>query len=294
VSALPLGVGAGVAWLGESVASAAVLDKSARLKLSCNLYSFNAPLQKKQMTLEEVLKFCADVGFDAVDPTGYYFPTYPTVPDDTYVYRIKQKAYRLGLDISGTGIRNDFTLSDVQKRKAQVELVKKWSGFAAHLGAPILRVFSGPELLKGYTEKEVTEWVIDSLRECAEYGASQGVMIVLQNHADFIRTAEQMFGILHAVGSDWLAANVDTGSFQMGDPYAEIAKIAPHAASWLIKENVTVNGKEQKLDLKKIVQIVREVGYRGYLRIETLGEEDPRIKVPRFLAELRQAVISSS
>jgi len=280
--------------LSELSRKTVAATQKTNLKLSCNLYSFNTPLSKRQITLEEVLEFCADAGFDAVDPTGYYFPNYPTVPDDTYIYKIRQKAYRLGLDISGTGMRNDFTLPDAQKRKAQVELVKKWTGFASRLGAPVLRVFSGPTLPKGYTENEVTEWVVESLRECAEYGASQGVMIVLQNHTDFIQTADQMLGILSGVRSDWLAANLDTGSFQRGDPYAEITKVAPYAASWLIKESVNINVKDQKLDLKRIVQIVRRVGYRGYLRIEALGDEDPRKKVPRFLDELKQAILSAS
>ena len=65
-----------------------------------------------QMTLEQVLAFCSDLGFAAVDPTGYYFPKYPALPDDSYLYQIKRKAFRLGLDISGTGVRNDFTLPD--------------------------------------------------------------------------------------------------------------------------------------------------------------------------------------
>ena len=113
------------------------------LKTSCNVYSFNGPLRSGQMTLEQVLEFCADVRFDAIDPTGYYFPNYPDLPDDSYVYKIKRKAFRLGLDISGTGVRNDFTLADAGQRKGEVELVKRWVGLAARLGAPCLRVFSG-------------------------------------------------------------------------------------------------------------------------------------------------------
>jgi len=70
------------------------------------------------MTLEEALDFCAELGFDAVDPTGYYFPGYPEAPPDAYVYAIKNRALRLGLDVSGTGVRNDFTYADPAKRAA--------------------------------------------------------------------------------------------------------------------------------------------------------------------------------
>ena len=84
---------------------------------------------------------------------------------------------------------------------------------------------------------------------------------------------------------------VDTGYFLTPDPYKDIAAVAPYAVNWQIKEHI--GGKEAKVksDLKKIVQIARESGYRGYLPIETLpvaGEEyDPRSRVRMLLKEMR-------
>src|ERR1700712_4343619 len=59
-------------------------------KVSLNAYSFNEPLRNGSMTLDHLLEFCADTGFDAVDVTGYYFPGYPTAPADEYIYHIKR------------------------------------------------------------------------------------------------------------------------------------------------------------------------------------------------------------
>ncbi|UFH56293.1 sugar phosphate isomerase/epimerase [Spirosoma sp. KNUC1025] len=263
-----------------------------RVRLSCNLYSFNEPLTNGQMTLEDVLVFCAELGFDAVDPTGYYFPNYPTTPEDSYLYQIKRKAFRLGLDISGTGVRNDFTLPDPTRRKAEVELVRKWTDVAARLGAPVIRVFAGTgkELPKDYNRDEVTNWVVDAIRECTDYAAKRGVILVLQNHADFIQTADHVLDIVRRVNSDWLAVNLDIGSFKTGDPYSQIASVAPYAATWQIKENLFVNGQEVVTDLTKIVRIVRESGYRGYLPIETLGKGDPKEKVTAFYEKVKKAL----
>ncbi|GAB3035039.1 hypothetical protein GCM10027185_41310 [Spirosoma pulveris] len=260
------------------------------IRLSCNLYSFNEPLMNGQMTLEQVLAFCADLGFDAVDPTGYYFPKYPALPDDSYVYQIKRKAFRMGLDISGTGVRNDFTLPDANRRKGEIELVKKWTGVAARLGAPVIRIFSGTgkELPTGYNRDAVTARVVEAIRECADYAAKQGVMIVLQNHADFIETADHVLDIVQRVNSEWLAVNLDIGSFKIGDPYEQIARVAPYAATWQLKENLFVNGKEEATDLSKIMHIVHDSGYRGYLPIETLGKGDPRLKVPVFYEKVKK------
>jgi sugar phosphate isomerase/epimerase len=82
-------------------------------------------LQTGEMSLGEVIEFCADLNFDAVDPTGYYFGTYPDVPDDEYIYYIKRMALLLGLDISGMGVRNDFVTPDRARRTADIEHVKR-------------------------------------------------------------------------------------------------------------------------------------------------------------------------
>src|SRR5687768_8040745 len=97
-----------------------------KLKMSLNAFSFNAPLMDKRMNLDELLEVCSEIGFDGVDITAYYFPGYPNVPSDDYLYHIKRKAFRLGLGISGTGVRNDFTEPDKNKRNEHVTLVKNW------------------------------------------------------------------------------------------------------------------------------------------------------------------------
>ena len=50
-----------------------------KLKSSLNVYSFNSLLRDNKIDLFDVLDFCAEQNFDAVDPTGYYFPGYPDV-----------------------------------------------------------------------------------------------------------------------------------------------------------------------------------------------------------------------
>lgn len=261
----------------------------AKLKTSLNAYSFNDPLSKGKMNLDDLLEFCAENQFDAVDLTGYYFPGYPEVPTDEYLYHIKQKAFLLGLEISGTGVRNDFTDPDPVKRKASVELVKKWIVAAEKLGAPVIRVFSGTADTKGLPRAEVVDYLVKDLAECAEFGKAHGVVVAIQNHNDFIKTADQAIEIIRRVNSDWFGLILDIGSFRT-DPYNEIAQTIPYAVNWQLKETVFVNGIEQKTDLNRLMKIISESGYRGYLPIETLGGGDPKVKVPRFLKEVRDAL----
>ncbi len=86
-----------------------------KLKTSLNAFSFNEPLSKGEINLFQAIDYCAEQGFDAIDTTAYYFPGYPAVPPDDYIFALKKKAQILGLEISGTGVRNDFTNPDAEK-----------------------------------------------------------------------------------------------------------------------------------------------------------------------------------
>lgn len=261
-----------------------------KFKVSLNLYSFNKLLSDKEVDLFDMLRFCAQHNFDAIDPTGYYFPGYPTPPPNEFINEFKREAFLLGLDISGTGVRNDFANPDPVARETDIEHIKQWIEVAAKLGSPNLRIFAGTNSHEGFTRDQVFKWMSQDIRKCCDYGKEFGVIVALQNHNDFIKTADDVDRIFEMVDSDWLGLNLDIGSYRKGDPYAEIEKNIMKAVTWQIKENVWINGKETPVDLKKLFQIIKKAGYRGYLPLETLGAGDPYQKVPNLLNEVRQVL----
>jgi len=261
-----------------------------RLKTSLNAYSFNDPLTKGEMTIFDMLEFCANAGFDAVDITGYYFKGYPLVPPDDYLFAIKRKAFSLGIEISGTGVRNDFTIADKSKRDLEVMLVKNWIDVAVKIGAPVIRIFAGTQKNEGITIDQVTEWMLKDIQTCVEYGKQRGVIIGIQNHNDFILTADQVIKIIRAINSEWFGLILDTGSFRQLDAYAEIEKAIPYAVNWQVKEKIWLNGTEVETDLERLMKIIKASGYKGYLPIETLGAGDPKVKIPALLEKLKKAM----
>ena len=264
-------------------------DPGVKLKLGLNAFSFDGPLRAGKMTLAAAVHFCAHNGVDAMDATGYYFPGYPRVPTDEYIYNLKRTAFVNGVAISGTGVRNDFAVPDAAARKADVEMVKDWIVVAAKLGAPVIRVFSGKERPAGFSFDQALQWMVTDFRECAEFGRQHGVVVALQQHNDFLRTAAETIRVIEAVNSGWFACILDIGSLRSGDPYAEIEKLVPYAVSWQIKENVGRNGKDEPTDLGRIKAIVDRSGYRGYLPFEALGPGDPEPRVVAFLEKIRRA-----
>jgi sugar phosphate isomerase/epimerase len=259
------------------------------VKLSLNAYSFNDQLLNGNMTLEDMLRFCAEQGLVAADLTGYYFAGYPNVPPDEYLYNVKRTAFRLGVEISGTGVRNDFTHADPAKRRESVQLVKNWIDAAEKLGAQTIRIFSGNKNPEGYSRQQVLDWMYTDIRECIEYGKSHGVVIALQNHNDFIKTSAETIEIMEALRSDWFGLMLDIGSFRAANPYDEIARTIKYAITWQVKEKVFVDGKEVDVDTDKLAAIIRQSGYRGYLPVEALGKGDAKAKVSALVAKLRKS-----
>ncbi len=259
-------------------------------KLSLNLYSFNALLSRGEKDLFDMLDFCARHNFEAIDPTGYYFPAYPEVPSDEFVYEFKRRAFLLGLDISGTGVRNDFANPEADSRQKDITLIKKWVEVAAKLGSPNLRIFAGTSSHEGFSRDQVFEWMAKDIKECCDYGAQFGVMIALQNHNDFLKTADDVDLIFDLVDSDWLGLNLDIGSYRQKDPYVEIQQNIGRAVTWQIKENVWIDGVETPTDYVKLFKIIKQAGHRGYLPLETLGAGDPYEKVQNMLRQVRTAL----
>lgn len=261
-----------------------------KLKTSLNAYSFNKPLSEGRMKLTDLLEFCADQDIDAVDLTGYYFPGYPEVPPDDYLYELKRKAFRLGVDISGTGVRNDFTNPDGARREEDIARIRKWIVAASKIGAPVIRIFSGNEKVQDAGRKAVLDRMTGEILQCVEFGEKNGVIVAVQNHNDFLLNADQTIEILKKVNSPWFGLILDIGSFHGPDPYEEIARCIPYAVNWQVKENVYPGGKEEKTDLKRLFSLIYAFGYRGYLPVETLGPGDPFQKVPVFLKEVKEAL----
>jgi len=256
------------------------------LKLSLNAYSFDKPLRAGTMTIDDLLEYSANLGFEGVDLTGYYFPGYPAAPPDDYIFHVKKHAFRLGIDLGCTGVKNDFTWSDPVKRAEEKKLVKDWILVAQKLGAPGVRIFAGTLSKENFSWEERAKWIAEDIRECAEFGKNHGVMLALQNHNDFLKTSEEIEKLMKMVNHEWVGLMLDIGSYHTENPYSDIAANARFAITWQMKEKVFFIDTQIDTDYLKIIEIVRQCGFKGYLPLETLGEGDPKQKVELLFSKV--------
>jgi sugar phosphate isomerase/epimerase len=252
-----------------------------RLKLSCAAYSYRRYLGGEQptMTVPQFIDACAAADLDGVELTGYYFPQ--PVADD-YLHEIKRQCYLLGIDISGTGHRNNFCRPPGPERDKDIAWVKEWIDHAVVLGAPFCRIYAGA-VQEGQTYEDTLKWCIDAIQQVSEYGGTRGVMCGLETHGGITATAEQTLRIIDGVQSDWFGLNLDVANFHTQDPYADTAQVAKYAITVHLKTEVAPEGQgKQPMDFQRVIDIMRGVNYRGYLTIEHEANEDPAEAVPRY------------
>jgi sugar phosphate isomerase/epimerase len=259
-----------------------------QIRLSLAAYSFrrDLDLKKKAMSLFDFIDFAAGCPIDAVELTAYYFAETTL----EYLAALKGRCTRLGLDVSGTAVGNDFCVAGAEKLKTQIESVKKWVEHTSRLGGKTIRIFAG-NVPKGGDEAKAVVQAVAAIEECCDYAGKYGIYLALENHGGVTAAADGLLGIVKSVKSDWFGVNLDTGNFHTEDPYGDLAKIAPYAVVTQVKTEIQPKGKpKQEADLAKLVGILKDVNYRGYLALEHEANEDPKEAVPRHLAALRKLV----
>lgn len=263
-------------------------SSAAKFKFSLAAYSYRDLLTgaSPPLTLFDFVHDCARMGLEGTELTSYYFPRPVT---RQYLCTLKQLCFKLGLDVSGTAVGNDFCLPPGDKRDEQLAMVKQWVDHAVLLGAPVIRIFSGGASAQ-VPEAEARRLAIEAIEECCQYAGDHGVMLALENHGGLTSTAEGMLELVRAVRSPWFGVNLDTGNFHSSDVYAELALLAPYAVNVQVKVVVQQgNSPREPADFRRLARILQDVGYRGYIVLEFEEAEDPRQACPRYIQELRAA-----
>ena len=264
-------------------------SRPSHMKMSVAAYSYRDLLNAKppKMDLFDFVNLAADMGLEGVELTSYYFP--PDVKP-AFLHKLKQHAFNLGLDISGTSVGNNFCVKDGPERDKQLALVRTWVDNAAELDAPVIRIFAGT-VPKGDSEENAVARAIEGIKTSLPYAIEKGVTLALENHGGITLTPPQILKLVKAVDSPNFGVNLDTGNFKGEDPYAELTELAPYAVNVQVKTEITRKGKKKEdADLRKVVGILRDARYSGYVVLEYEAAEDPLTAIPGHIKTLRRLI----
>ncbi len=258
-----------------------------RLALALAAYSFRDTFTKDpaRMDMFKFVDYCADHGLAGAEVTSYYFPK---DADDAYFLRLKRHAFLRGVALSGTAVGNNFALPKGDARDKEIAAVKQWIDRAALMSAPHIRVFAGAPP-KGTDADTAMANCIEALEECAEHAAKKGVFLGVENHGGIVAEPEALLRIVQAVKSPWVGINLDTGNFHTADPYDSLAQCAPWAVNVQVKVEMSAKGAPKgPADLPRLVGLLRQANYQGFVVLEYEAAEDAFTAVPRHLQELQK------
>jgi len=279
------------------------------LKLAISSYSFHrfgeGPEGKARPTFAAMIDRCARLGIDGLELLGVHFDS----TDLPEIHALKQLAGQNGVQIVAVSAHHNFVTPDPVKRRQQIDVLCRWVDVAHELGAPVVRAFGGrwatrPRFaefmaargeeppLDGYTEDDGYAWSVEAFKIASYYAGRRGVTLALENHWGFTGTAAGVLRIVRGTDSPWLKVALDTGNFTLRpDQYAEMAEIAPYAM--MVHAKTYVGGGmyyTADLDYPRIVRLLGEVGFRGYVSIEFEGKAHPDQGIPESVAMLKAAL----
>ena len=175
--ALKTGLLAGAGVLATPTPRAAV-GTTRNMHLSLAAYSMRQALTGGQMDLFQFIDWCAELGLPGTELTSYYFPE---DFNGAYLRQLRNRAFRNGVTISGTAVRNNFCLPPGPEKTRWIEHVRTWIDHAAELFAPHIRIFAG-DVPEGVDKETGIGWVADGVKAVLDRAGERGIMIGLENH----------------------------------------------------------------------------------------------------------------
>jgi len=185
-----------------------------------------------------------------------------------YLEELNQAAKRYGVKMIGMAVDGTGDLSQVDEsaRKQAVANAKAYFPIAKALGLGFFRVNTGGQ---ANGPEEMVQACINSYRELAEEGAKTGIRITIENHGGLSTDPDVVVRIMEEVGTPWIGTLPDFGNYPDEIRYEGIAKMAPYAAACHAKfREFDENGEDPRIDAKRLLGIMRDTGFDGYVCIE--------------------------
>ncbi len=233
-------------------------------------------------------------GIDAVEYVNTFY--FDKAHDEAYLKKLDQRARDSGVKSLLIMCDGEGWLGapDAEQRTKSVENHHRWVDAAAFLGCHSIRVNAGSDPKLSADEQK--KLVVDGLGRLAEYGDRHGINVIVENHGGLSSDASWLVDVMKAVDHPRVGTLPDFGNFKIStsrsyDPYKGVAELMPFAKAVSAKSHrfEKIGGPELDLDYHRLMKIVLDAGYRGYVGIEFEGAdnltEDEGIRATQVLLE---------
>jgi len=215
-----------------------------------------------------------EFGIEAVEYVNQFF--FDRARDRAYLGELKRRA-------EGEGVRSLLIMCDREgrlgdpdpaRRRQAVENHYKWVEAARFLGCHSIRVNAASE--GSYEEQQ--KLAADGLRQLVEFAAEHELNVLVENHGGLSSNGAWLAGVIRMVDHPRCGTLPDFGNWRVDaetwyDPYQGLAELMPFAKGVSAKSyDFDAEGNETRLDYVRLLRIVRDAGYRGYIGIEYEGD----------------------
>lgn len=252
-------------------------SKKSPFKISLAEWSFHKALLANEMTNLEFPVKTRELGMDGAEYVNQFFKD--KARDEKYLAELKKIAKNEGVTnvlimCDGEGM---VGAPEKEERIKTVDNHKKWIDAAAFLGCHSIRVNAGSQ--GSYEEQQ--KFAADGLHMLCEYGDTKKINVIVENHGGLSSNGEWLEGVMKMVDHKRVGTLPDFGNFTINretgeefDRYKGVELLMPFAKGVSAKSYAfDSQGNETKIDFYRLMKIVKDSGYTGYVDVEYEGSE---------------------
>lgn len=273
------------------------------MKVGLSTYSLLDAIKKDEMNVLDVVQWIADNGGEHMEIVPYGFTL---VDNYDLADAVKAKAEEVGIELSNYALPCNFVQEtkeafdeEVARMKTHVDLIERMG--IKHMRHDVTAFTLPPESRTiSYFEKNLPQ-IIEGSRQLADYAAQFGITTTIENHGMAVQHSDRVQRVIEAVNRPNFKTTLDIGNFLCvdEDPVVGVKKNLPYASLIHFKDFyfrpyddnpgggrwfTTANNNflrgaifgQGDLEVRKIVKLVKESGYDGYITLEFEGMEDCR------------------
>jgi sugar phosphate isomerase/epimerase len=242
-----------------------------RFKISLAEWSFHRALGKGEMTNLDFPKIAKTVyNLDAVDFVSTFFKG--KAEDTGYLTSLKDTCAKYGVKSLLIMVDAEGNLADTSAavRQKAVENHYKWVKAAQFLGCHSIRVNAAGKGTMG----QVQLAAIDGLTKLSDYAAKYNINVIVENHGGNSSIGKWLSEIMKAVNKPNCGTLPDLGNFFEYDRYQGVKEMMPFAKGVSGKTHeFDQDGNETVIDYVKMIKIIADSGFKGYIDVEYEGEK---------------------
>lgn len=238
-----------------------------------------------------------EFGIDAVEYVNQFFKD--KARDEKYLKELNRRCDGEGVKSLLIMVDGEGQLGDANeaRRNQAVENHHQWVEAAKKLGCHSIRVNAASS--GSYEEQQ--KRAADGLARLGEYADKYGLNVIVENHGGLSSHGEWLAGVMKMVGRPNVGTLPDFGNFNIGgghegvpeqyDRYQGVEELMPYAKAVSAKSHkFNTEGNEVNTDYFKMMKIVLEAGYHGYVGIEWEGGDPGEYEGIRLTKKLLERV----